>query len=152
MKTKNIILSAGLLGLAYLVYKNSKQQPSTTETPTETSPEETGGGGGIGGGGGGAFPLPYHPIIPALEVVVPPIPRPRPVKELISPSQLIEETDIPRPRTGVITPRPNPTPTTISTPVAENTGGTKSDLSGGIQTEAPLSSQPILESAMVSRK
>jgi len=69
MKTKNMILTAGLLGLAYLVYKNSNAQP------TEQSTDDTSGGGG----GGGAFPLSYHPVLPAIsnpiiapiEVVVP---------------------------------------------------------------------------------
>jgi hypothetical protein len=56
MKTKNIIITAGLLGLAYLVFKNSKQESDATQ-------EDTSGGGGAGGGG---FPLGYHPIIPPL--------------------------------------------------------------------------------------
>ena len=87
MKTKDLILTGALVGVAYLLYKNSMLQQS--EQPTD----ETSGGGG----GGGGFPLSYHPILPAisnpviapLNVVVPPL-KPRvnrllqtpPVKEV----------------------------------------------------------------------
>jgi hypothetical protein len=103
MKTKNIILSAGLIGLAYLVYKNSKQK-------TEVLQEDTsGGGGGIGGGGigggviGGVYPI-LPPIMgqPNINIVVPPVPRPfvnpRPYgtrSEPLSLSQVEEAPDVP---------------------------------------------------------
>jgi hypothetical protein len=79
MKTKDLITIGALVGVAYLLYKNSMLQKSEQQSEQQT--DETSGGGG---GGGGAFPLSYHPILPAisnpviapLNVVVPPI-KPR---------------------------------------------------------------------------
>ena len=123
MKTKNIIITAGLLGLAYLVFKNSKQEENATQ-------EDTSGGGGAGGGGG--FPLGYHPILPPLaplNVVVPPLPKVRTVVNL--PAQYEHELDIlqpnpaqtEQPNPNVLAGQPRPNYTTGS---GTSTGGTTS--------------------------
>lgn len=103
MKTKDLILTGALVGVAYLLYKNSMLQQSEQLTD-ETS----------GGGGGGGFPLSYHPILPAisnpviapLNVVVPPL-KPR-VNRLLQTPPVREVAESTTPSSGTIT-NPNAT-------------------------------------------
>lgn len=72
MKTKNIILTAGLLGLGYLIYNKSKLKNE------DIAPiEESSGGGGSVIGGGGMIPIITNPIIAAVGIVTPITKRPR---------------------------------------------------------------------------
>ena len=112
MKTKDLLLTVGLIaGAYYLLNKNSKPK-------NDTSDGSEGGGSAPGGGGGGAFPLGYHPIIPAIsnptpgpiEVVVvpvPPKPRPRNIENQIG-SPIVEPDLMPKPNTND-TPAPSST-------------------------------------------
>jgi hypothetical protein len=141
MKTKNIIITAGLLGLAYLVFKNSKQESDATT-------EDTSGGDGGGAGGGGGF----HPIIPPLaplNVVVPPLPPKNRAVENI-PAQYEHELDIlqpnpaqaQQPNPNVLAGQPRPNYTTGS---GTSTGGTTSGstTTTGSGTTGGTTSTPI---------
>jgi hypothetical protein len=113
MKTKNLLLTVGIIaGAYYLLNKNSKPKNDASDG------SESGGSAPGGGGGGGGFPLGYHPIIPAMsnptpgpiEVVVvpiPPKPKPRNIENQIG-SPIVEPDLMPKPNTND-TPAPSST-------------------------------------------
>jgi hypothetical protein len=98
MKTKNVILIGALLGLGYVMYKNSKTKASANSSTTDDT-----SGGSVGGSSapGGYEGLSYHPIIPGMsnptpgpiEVVVVPLP-PKPIKTKVVIDNLQQVKDL----------------------------------------------------------
>ena len=123
MKTKNVILIGALLGLGYVMYKNSKAKASSSNSTTDDS-----SGGGGSSAPGGYEGLSYHPIIPGMsnptpgpiEVVVTPLP-PKPVKTRVtinSLQQVQEASDLPKPN---VTNTPSPVSTNVEEPLVKTT-------------------------------
>ena len=145
MKTKNIILTGVLLGLGYLVYKNSnKQSDATDETATDDgSGGGAGGGGSMGGGGMLVPPMPIHILVP---------PLPPKVRTVISAPAIYEgqlEVIQPRPRNTTViqeTIDPKPVHTSSGSTTGSTSGSTTGSTSGSTTTPTPtpISDEPIV--------
>ena len=137
MKTKNLILTVGLLGLGYMIYKNSNKPAveDTTDNTDTTDDTSSGGGGGGGGiGGGASLPLGYA-IIPPINVVVPPIKK-RDISNQIA--EHITDPDIMvHVNHNVSMPRTNTSTQTSSTSSSPKSTGVKTDLSSNASSLQP---------------
>ena len=153
MKTKNIILTAGLLGLGYLIYKKSKLNNQDSQGAVEQ--DSSGGGGSIGGG---MMPI-VNPIIAG--VVVPINPRPIKTQATIIGAELMSEKELP-PRATTSTTNSTTTGGTVSTPTFNsNTTSVTPTKSVLMEAEMPrpikmpeahLPSEPILANASIQKE